>query len=401
MQGINSECIDLIYLDPPFSKNKKFTAPSGSSAEGAEFSDIFRNEDVKEEWLITISEDHAELYHYLNGVKGVGKPFNLAYLAYMAIRLIECHRVLKSRGSVYLHCGPAMSHYLKTTMDCIFSEGNFRNEVIWHYYNGTSNIRRAYVRKHDVILFYAKDAKSASFDEDAAREPYAADSNFVKNPSSYQSVYLPNPLGKRMHDVWRMPTINNMAKERAGYPTQKPLALLDRIIRASSSEGDMVLDPFCGCATTCVAAERLNRQWIGIDVSFKADELVRERLTREAADPEDLLKCQNEIHMRTDPPKRTDLDQDHRETKFVYVISHPSYPDEYKAGIAKNWKSRLNAYQTSDPGREYKIEFKLETPLFRETERHVHDIFPNRHEWVQGELRDIKNAVAQFDGSSL
>ncbi len=133
MRGINSECIDLIYLDPPFSKNKKFNAPIGSSAEGAEFSDIFRKEDVKDERLVTIREDHPELYHYLNGIKGVGNSYNFAYLAYMAIRLLECHRILKSAGSAYLHCDPAMSHYLKSLMDCVFGEKNFQNEIVWRY----------------------------------------------------------------------------------------------------------------------------------------------------------------------------------------------------------------------------------------------------------------------------
>ena len=113
LKGINSECIDLIYLDPPFNKNKKFTAPIGSSAEGAEFSDIFREEDVKDEWLVTIEEDEPELYTYLNGIRGVGKPYNFAFLAYMAIRLIECRRILKKEGSIYLHCDPTMSHYLE------------------------------------------------------------------------------------------------------------------------------------------------------------------------------------------------------------------------------------------------------------------------------------------------
>ncbi|MCY4312270.1 MAG: hypothetical protein OXD44_00970, partial [Gammaproteobacteria bacterium] len=116
LRGINSECIDLIYLDPPFNKNKKFTAPIGSSAVGAEFSDIFREKDVKDEWLVTIEQDHPELYHYLKGVRGVGNPYNFAYLAYMGIRLLECYRVIKQTGSIYLHCDPTMSHYLKTAM---------------------------------------------------------------------------------------------------------------------------------------------------------------------------------------------------------------------------------------------------------------------------------------------
>ncbi|MXW07325.1 MAG: hypothetical protein F4X56_05885 [Gammaproteobacteria bacterium] len=128
--GLNSKCVDLIYLDPPFNKNKKFTAPTGTAAEGAEFSDIFKEDDVKDEWLRTIDEDWPELYRFLNGIKGVGKPYNFAYLAYMAIRLMECERVLKTTGSIYLHCDPTMSHYLKTTLDCIFGEENFRNEII-------------------------------------------------------------------------------------------------------------------------------------------------------------------------------------------------------------------------------------------------------------------------------
>lgn len=151
--GINSNCIDLIYLDPPFNKNKKFTAPIGSSAEGAEFSDIFREEDVKAEWLVAIREDQPELYHYLNGIKGVGNPYNFAYLAYMAIRLIECHRILKETGSIYLHCDPTMSHYLKSLMDCILGEKNFRNEIVWQRQSGHSDGGQ-FGRVADYILFY-------------------------------------------------------------------------------------------------------------------------------------------------------------------------------------------------------------------------------------------------------
>ena len=187
-----------------------------------------------------------------------------------------------------------------------------------------------------------------------------------------------------------------LGKESVSYPTQKPLALMERIIKASSNEGDIVLDPFCGCATTCVSAEHLNRQWIGIDISVKAYELVKERLTKEAADPEDLFKFQNEITCRTGPPERSDLGVDYREKKFVYVISHPAYPGMYKVGIAKNYKMRLNAYQTYDPDRQYKIRFKLETPDFRELETHIHKIFPNKHEWVQADLKDIINEIQNY-----
>ena len=414
LQGINSECIDLIYLDPPFNKNKKFTAPIGTSAEGASFKDIFREDDLKEEWLITIQENHPELFHYLNGIRGIGKPYNFAYLAYMAIRLIECQRVLKHTGSIYLHCDPTMSHYLKTTMDCVFEEDNFRNEIAWCY-TGPSNVHNHFPRKHDVILFYAK--QKFSFNRDAVRKPYNPEtlarrarvegeqsvisaSVETQQRRSKESVENLFGSGKVPEDWWvDIATLTNQI-EKTGYPTQKPVKLLERIIKSGSNEGDVVLDPFCGCATTCVAAERLGRKWIGVDISVKAYELVKERLTKEAANPEDLFKYQNEIHMKTDPPKRTDVAIDYREQKFVYVISHPRYPGEYKVGIAKNWKSRLNAFQTSDPDRQYKVEFKIETPWFRETERFIHDKFENKHEWVKGNLSDIIDEIKIYQSFS-
>ncbi len=275
MRSINSECIDLIYLDPPFNTNKKFTAPVGSSAEGAEFSDIFREEDVKVEWLLIIKEDSPELYRYLSGVKGVGKTYNFAYLACMAIRLLEYCRILKSTGSVYLQCDPTMSHYLKTTMDCIFGEDNFRNELVWRY-TGPSNVRKHFSRKHDVILFYA--AQKFNFNRNAVRVSYNPETMARRGRfEGAQSIISPSAEtrqrrsaetvaklfgdGKVPEDWW--PDISTLTKnqvERIGYPTQKPLALLDRIVKASRNEGDMVLDPFCGCAATCVAAERLGCQ---------------------------------------------------------------------------------------------------------------------------------------------
>ncbi len=387
LPGINSACIDLIYLDPPFNKNKKFTAPTGTSAEGASFKDIFREDDLKDEWLLTIAEDEPDLFHYLNGIKGVGKPYNFAYLAYMAVRLIECRRVLKQSGSIYLHCDPTMSHYLKAIMDCIFTEEFFQNEFIW-YYSGGGASKKRWARKHDCILYFSK-SDCWTFNADAVRVAYKWTDGQKRADGSARDY----DKGKLPDDVWEHHANMPWAKESTGYPTQKPLALMERIIQASSNEGDIVLDPFAGCATTCVAAERLNRQWIGVDISIKAYELVKERLTKEAADPEDLLKYQNTIHLKTDPPKRTDQDKDYREQKYVYVISHPNYPGEYKVGIAKNWKLRLNAYQTSDPGRQYKLEYKLETPWFRETEKYIHDILPNKHEWVQGTLDEITEAI--------
>ena len=477
LQGINSECIDLIYLDPPFNKNKKFTAPIGTSAEGASFKDIFTQDDLKEGWLKTLEENQSDLFRYLSGIRGIGKPYNFAYLAYMAIRLLECHRVLKPTGSIYLHCDATMSHYLKTTMDCIFGEDNYRNEITWHRSRGKGLNPKRYVSNCDTILYYTR-SKTRTWNQQYV--PFGADygKDWKKDDLGYwqsadltggkaggPSAYLPfkgvlpasgrawappvrgkfppeaqrrlpgnykkldqlkkcealdtaglihwpdkaggKPCYKKYLSMLKglyvsdlfadIPPISPQAAERTGYPTQKPLALLKRIIQASNNPGDMVLDPFCGCATTCVAAEDLNRQWIGIDISVKAYELVKQRLTKEVADPSHLFKSQNTIHMRTDPPKRTDQGADYQEQKFVYVISHPNFPGEYKVGIAKDWASRLNSYQTSDPDRQYKLEFKFETPRFRETESHIHEKFENKHEWVNANLKDIIDEIKSYN----
>ena len=189
--------------------------------------------------------------------------------------------------------------------------------------------------------------------------------------------------------------VGRIARERTGYPTQKPLALMERIIKASSNRGDIVFDPFCGCATTCVASEHLQRQWIGIDISTIAYELVNDRLIKEAANPNSFYR-ETKIYLKTDPPKRTDLGIDYRERKYVYVVSHPKYPGEYKVGIAKNWKSRLNSYQTSDPDRKYRMEFKRLTPYFRETEKYIHDNFNNKREWVEADKDLIIKAIETY-----
>ncbi|MCY4149795.1 MAG: DNA methyltransferase [Gammaproteobacteria bacterium] len=473
LRGMNSECIDLIYLDPPFNKNKKFAAPTGSSAEGAEFSDIFRQEDVKDEWLATIKEDEPELYTYLNGIKGVGKPYSFAYLANMAIRLIECRRVLKNTGSIYFHCDSTMSHYLKSLMDCSFGEKNFRSHVIWRRVNPTGRGSKRYANNADHILYYSismgptfvwnqpykvhdgeyvqktyrhidKDGRRYRLDNlkgagvtktgslgRSWRDVDPSDSgshcavpgrilpDYMKKRSAQEKLdyldeigriywppngkvpqykrYLDEMQGTPVDTIWDdIGGLQSQDGERTGYPTQKPVALLERIIKASSNEEDIVLHPFCGCAMTCVAAEHLNRQWIGVDISIIAYDLVRDRLSEEVANPGNVLQFRNRVHLKTDPPRRTDLGADYRERKFVYVISHLAYPGEYKVGIARNWQSRLVAYQTSDPGRQYRIEYRLETPDFRELEKHIHKTFPNKHEWVQGDLREIIKAIREY-----
>lgn len=155
----------------------------------------------------------------------------------------------------------------------------------------------------------------------------------------------------------------------------------------------MVLNPFCGCATTCIAAERLGRQWIGIDVSHKAYELVKERLNKEVARPDELFS--EEVHFTTKRPVR--LGASVVELKHVYVISHPNYPGEFKVGIAKDVKARLNSYQTSDPDRRFQLEYNRQTPHFRELETYIHQQFENKHEWVLGQLDDIKSEIDNFE----
>ena len=462
LEGINSNCIDLIYLDPPFNKKKTFTAPIGSTADGASFDDIFREEDVKEEWLKEIKQSHDTIYNLLHAVNLIEgrSSYNFCYLAYMSIRLIECHRILKDTGSIYLHCDPTMSHYLKLVMDCIFGEKKFRNEIIWERMRGNKGSQfspKSFGSSTDTILYYAPkknmifypfiDLTNEEIQEkfpcvDENGERYYDDSSHIfrapaqgprpnlcyewrgftnQHPSGwrlnkerleeeYQKgnfVILPNGKlqrrkyhkdhkGLMLSNLWADIPIAS-GSERTNYPTQKPLALLKRIIKTSSNKGDMVLDPFCGCATTCVAAELLERNWIGVDISLMAYELVKQRLEKEV--PSDLYR--GKPTFQTSPPKRTDIGVTYKKKKFVYVISNPAFPDKYKVGIASDMKSRLGTYQTGDPERKYKIEFKYETDLYNEIEDFIHDKYNNQLEWVTGDMNSIIEDIKTFKPTDL
>ena len=195
--------------------------------------------------------------------------------------------VLKDTGSIYLHCDHSAGHYLKLILDAIFGKEAFRNEIIWHY-TGGGRSKRYFSRKHDSVFYYVKcDKKNTkgkslgyTFNIDAIRVPYKKTSGYAKSGivSKAGKHYKPNPKGTPVDDVWDIPIINPMSKERLGYPTQKPLALLDRIIRASSNPSELILDPFCGCGTAVEAAETLGRQWIGIDISRFSVGLMQERV---------------------------------------------------------------------------------------------------------------------------
>ena len=315
---MNSASVDLIYLDPPFNSKANYAAPIGSKAAGAEFKDTWTLSDVDVEWINLIEAKHPALYRVLLAAM---TDSDKGYLVYMAARLLEMHRILKPTGSIYLHCDPTMSHYLKLVMDAIFGRRNFRNEIVWHYGGRMMHKVSQFNRKHDIILFYTP---SGDYTFDLPKDPidfeqYAAarhekihqtpegrryllapDANRKRTIRQFEDDLVKN--GRAIDDVWPIRYIRGNAKERTGYPTQKPLALLRRIIEASSGPESVVLDPFCGCATACIAAEQLGRRWTGIDISAKAAELVQIRMR------EELGLFYNGAH-RSDIPQRTDIGQ--------------------------------------------------------------------------------------------
>ena len=343
-QYVPDETVDLIYLDPPFNSNATynvlFRERSGeeSAAQITAFEDTWHwgwESEIAFQDVVTRGPDKvgsllAALRQFL------GQNDMMAYLTMMAQRMIELHRVLKPTGSIYLHCDPTASHYLKLLMDAVFDARNFRNEIVWLRTTSHSDAKRL-GKVHDSILFYSR---SATFEWNSVFQPLNPD--YIENYYRYQNsdgrkfmsadlsgagagpsrsfgergpiapppgrhwmydalgietllsadkifwtrngvprlkVYLDEHSGMPAHDVWTdILPLRSWHKERLGYPTQKPEALLERIINASSNEGDVVLDPFCGCGTATVAAERLNRRWIGIDVTHLAITLVRHRL---------------------------------------------------------------------------------------------------------------------------
>ena len=295
MRGMNSESVDLIYLDPILNLNA--TVPIGGDFAKTPFKDTWKLDDINPAWHSEIKQAHPGLCDLLSATRIIRSDKMVDYLIYMSIRIIEMHRLLKSTGSIYLHCDPAASHYLKLLLDSVFGGGNFRNEIVWGY-RSMNRATRNFPRRHDIILWYSK---GSSWTYNPVRIPD------TKPPVKFAMIPKKELPKKKIEqeriveDWWSdIPMPNLAAKERTGYPTQKPLALVRRIVRASSYSGDMILDPFCGCATACIAAEAENRQWVGIDISPKAAELVKHRTQRD-------LGMVFEGHCRTDIPERTDL----------------------------------------------------------------------------------------------
>ena len=339
-QHVANESVDLIYLDPPFNSNATYNVlfheKSGeqSAAQITAFDDTWHwgmeSESAYHDVVMDGPKPLADLLQAMRSF--LGQNDMMAYLTMMAQRLYELHRVLKQTGSIYLHCDPTASHYLKLVMDAIFGPRFFKNEIIWKRTSGHSDAQR-FGRVHDVILYYSRSDEVLwnqtyqPYDEKYVQKYYrykdpdgrqwmsdnlsAAGLQgggyeyewngvtrvwrlpqsrmeqlhlegrifYTKNGIARRKRYLDESNGLKAQDVWAdIQALRSWHVERLGYPTQKPEALLERIINASSNEGDVVLDPFCGCGTAIAAAERLNRLWIGIDVTHIAITLIRHRL---------------------------------------------------------------------------------------------------------------------------
>ena len=363
MRGMNSETVDLIYLDPPFNSNRDYSAPIGSEAAGAAFKDTWTLSDVDEAWHGEIADRQPALYTIIDAAGLAHGKGMKSYLIMMAVRLLEMRRLLKPTSSIYLQCDPTASHYLKMLMDAIFGARNFKNEIVWRRTPAKALMTKRLPANHDLLFAYQM-ADHSTWNADAVFFPYDPNNLDEKTSTKYRhrepdgrlyrldnllnpnkdrpnltydflgvtrvwrwtrdrmkaaydaglvvqskpggvpqlKRYLHEQKGRPLGDVWTdIQPINSQAKERIGYPTQKPLTLLDRIIRASSNEGDVVLDPFCGCATAMVAADRLNRQWTGIDLSPLAARLVLRRLR------DDRGPLFDDVVHREDIPRRTDL----------------------------------------------------------------------------------------------
>ena len=290
MSQWDDQTVDLVYLDPPFNSQSTYNVLFGKTVGGAQyraFTDTWHWDAEAAERMDAYRSAIARPAHAaIVGLERILGPSGmLSYLTYMAERLEHCHRLLKSTGSLYLHCDPSASHYLKIVLDGIFGADNFCNELIWHYYNKFAAGTRVFARNYDQIFFYAKTRLNhfqPLFEErDKPRRQLMREK--VKGVSKNKrdtdgNLMYRTSTHKKVDAVWRLPTLVPASRERIGYATQKPVAILKRIVEASSPADGIVLDPFCGCGTTIAAARELDRAWIGIDVSAFAIDVMRQRL---------------------------------------------------------------------------------------------------------------------------
>lgn len=363
LRGMNSGTVNLIATDPPFNKNRDFHADPDKLGSDAKFEDRWRwDRDIHDDWLIAIQRDEAEVWAIITAAKTVYGDDMAAFLCWLAVRLMEMHRILTENGSLYLHMDDTAAAWVKCLLDAIFGRANFRNSVIWKRtrrgFKGSQFKAKRYNSNTDTILFYTK-TYEAFFDQTRVLTPYepgylqAFRLKDEKGPYYLDLAYnrpsaSPRPnlcyeyrgfspphlsgwkvgeprmkeldaagelvvvkttlhrkirpkAGRIRNTLWD--DINETrGNEDTGYPTQKPLPLYERMILASSNPDDMVLDPFCGCATTPIAAERLGRQWVGMDSWDGAHQQVLSRMQEH----QQLLAAYSQVIYATVPPIRTD-----------------------------------------------------------------------------------------------
>ena len=290
---MKNESVDLVYLDPPFNSNRSYnllykTATGVAVPEQEEaFCDTWEVTETKAQILRKVEiifDEHGIPRDALNfwrlwidALRNT-QPKLLAYLVYMAYRILELRRILRPTGSIYLHCDPTASHYIKVMMDIIFGDDNFRNEIVWCF-SGGGIPRNDFPRKHQVILRYSR-GKDVVFNVEY--KPYKENTQSVGKHSTLSGgKAIDLARGTPITDWWTdIKTVTGWHPENLGYPTQKPIDLLSRIIKASSNEGDIVFDPFCGCGTAIYAAHLNNRHWIGCDIAILSIRLVRDVLEK-------------------------------------------------------------------------------------------------------------------------
>lgn len=370
LRGMNSGTVDLIATDPPFNKNRDFDSTTPDSLKGGKFEDRWKwDKDVHPEWQDQLKETQPDLMEAIEAIKRARDHGMAAFICYLSVRILEMRRILKDTGSIYLHCDPTASHYIKMCMDAIFGRKNFQNEIVWRRTLSPKSSVKRLGASHDIVFFYTKNIKKSvwnmprigGYGKENPLPHYkkGADGRYFtttvitaspgmkkgnpkyeykgyipphgwlhslknlikldeegrvvwsKNGVPRKKIYWEESLGKPCDDIWTdIKVLASNDKQRTKYPTQKPLALYERIISASSNEGDIVLDPFCGCATTLVAAQKLRRKWVGIDKWEGAEKEINTRLadvgiTIENAPSEGtipFIKVRKEIA----PPKRTD-----------------------------------------------------------------------------------------------
>jgi len=406
---IKDETVDLVYLDPPFNSNASYNVLF-SEQDGAQaaaqikaFGDTWRWDQAAAEAYQETVEAGGKVSQAMQAFRTfLGDSNMLAYLAMMAPRLAELRRVLKPTGSIYLHCDPTASHYLKMLMDAVFGVRNYRNEVIWKR-TSAHNDSKVFGNAHDVLLYYTKTHQHCHNKQHQTYDPNYVDSHYrmvdttgrrfrtdnltamglsgggydyewhgvtkiwrcpiqkmqeldaagriryTKTGTAEYIRYLDEMPGMPAQDVWTdIPPINSQAQERLGYSTQKPEALLERIIKASSNEGDLVLDPFCGCGTAVVAAQRLKRRWIGIDITQAAIVTIKKRLADTFPEGAQYQVIGEPVSL---PDARTLAEEEPYQFQWWALGLVGARPVEQKKGADKGIDGRLYFHDEAEGGK--------------------------------------------------